>query len=302
MAQFKEYNNGNYAGFVVIEIEQIPVSELLDADPEKASAMNRKVFHQMLTVFQKRGIYGKTSIELLFAGVPADEQIVRSRVRIFLILREIGNDPAVIRSRLDSLSDVFCTELENQLFTIRLLDDEQELDSFFNVLGSIGAAKRISVAKNDRVCFVPILNGEPLYYLDIVEPGETSAQERITNAIAGYEHCAVSIQLIPTEYRSEEVTMISHISSVLSAIEGEMRYRQGMQLDPSLQAVSESYRAFMENETEPAFYANILIYASGEEGYDLANKVIHTVEEDKVRANALGFSDVPSVSAPHENF
>lgn len=194
-------------------------------------------------------------LEFLWTCEKVDNQLFKSRIRIFCILRKIlssaGNNEieVIINGLKNSLSEMH--------FGIRELDDTD--NEFIKIINKINTDCIYSVVKNEQ-CVRNINSIYPYYYMDVIPSPNNSNFNSLINSMSQFEDCAISFQLFPTRLTQQESYMINEVSSELTAIANGTVVNGQPYKDVLATEPSKIYAYFNERRNSPLFLYNILIF------------------------------------------
>lgn len=293
MVKIVKLLNSRFVGFVVAEITSIPRFELIEATLDKANYANQVFASQLLSDFHRRMESNNSAYELLFVGTGVSNQTYKAQVRIYLIIRQIGSNQAVIEQSIYDAAQSLKNDYEEKNFTIEFLSSDEELEEFEKTLKNTDTSKVLAISKKESAVENSMSASGYTYFTEVVEPSEFINTCSITNALSQYPYSVVSIQIIPTYYTQQEVAAIEESKSFLSYYASDVRYRQGIQLDSSIQEIIDAYNYYSDAEKDFIFYFNFVVYAKSNYAFDLANKLINTIETpDKAAGCKLEIVDI----------
>lgn len=304
-SDYTRLNNGKYSVYKIAEITAVPYFELLHQDLDRANYYNQVFSTQLVSSLHKRAELNNTAFELLWCSMGVTNQTYKAQVKFYLIARQIDDDLTRLLECLDNTMISIINDFEDKNFSIRLLDNPNEINDFMSFLARVNTTKVLAVAKKERAVmsqFGPA--GGLLYYTDVVEPSEDINMTAITNVMTQYPDSAISMQIIPTSYNQNELLAIEQINNYLNMYAGNIRFRQGLQIDSNAQALIKAYEYYIEAAREEIFYFNFIIYSRENSAFDLAHKLINLIElEGKATGSCLEFVDISQKGfSPAANF
>ena len=272
--------DGRVVGAAVAEVTAVPYYELLYKDLDRACGLNQQLFNQLATGFCRETEKNTSSLEFLWQSVPVQNQTYAAQVRQYIIIRTIGSGDQAVRTAIGRQMDHIATELRAKNFEVQILDSDEALDGFLAQLRTADTQSVIAVGKKERFAQTMMNYNSCLYYTDVLEPSEGQNIAELTNALSSYPNSVVSLQLIPTAYVPEELAMFEQGRIFMSSYITNMRFRQGIQADANMQAISSCYDRLVASESEPLFYYNFMAYSSRGSAMSLAGKIIDVMEKE----------------------
>lgn len=293
MVKTLELANGMFISMAVAEVTAVPFYELFSKDLDRANYMNQVLFTQILQSMHRKSDIENTSFEFLFQSVEVDNQTYKAQVRLYIIIRRIGNDKRDTESfALDMVSSIK-NDLEDKSFSVSVFDAESEYDDFEKTLHTTNCSKVLSVSKKEKAIGNAISANGLMYYNDVIEPSENTNIATLTNTLTQYPGSVISMQIIPTKYDIQELYGIEESKNFLAHYVSEIRYRQGIRVDANTQMVVDAYDYYSQANNELLFLYNFIVYSEDSSAVDLANKLMDSVEaEGKATGSAIDIVDV----------
>ena len=186
MVKTLELANGMFISMAVAEVTAVPFYELFSKDLDRANYMNQVLFTQILQSMHRKSDIENTSFEFLFQSVEVDNQTYKAQVRLYIIIRRIGNDKRDTESfALDMVSSIK-NDLEDKSFSVSVFDAESEYDDFEKTLHTTNCSKVLSVSKKEKAIGNAISTNGLMYYNDVIEPSENTNIATLTNTLTQY--------------------------------------------------------------------------------------------------------------------
>lgn len=285
--------NGMFVCMAVAEVTAVPFYELFSKDLDRANYLNQVLFTQTLQAMHRKSDTENAAFEFLFQSTAVDNQTYKAQVRLYVIVREIGGDQAATEaSVLDRISSLK-NDLEDKNFSVCVLDTPGEYDAFESSLSKTNCSRVLSVSKKEKAAANAFSANGLMYYNDVVEPSENTNIATLTNALTQYPQSVISMQIIPTRYRPQELYGIEQGKSFLAHYVSELRYRQGIRVDANTQMIVDAYDYYSQANNELLFLYNLVVYSEYSSAADLANKLMDAVEtEGKATGSALDLVDI----------
>ncbi len=273
-----ELENGKYVSMAAAEVTAVPYYESIGADLDKANIRNQILFTRLLQTIHGKGGDESISYELLFNSIPVNNQTYKAQVVLYIIVRRIGNDREENEIKTRNALSVFRNDLAENNYSVFVFEKPEDYIELEEGLASVDCERVISVSKKEKIVSSLLYPNGMIYYNDVVDASENINPSGLTNTLTLYPNSAVSIQIIPTQYRNEERLMIENSKIIVNTLVGEMRMRQGFMIDSSTQRVVDAFDYYSNSIHEKIYQFNCVVYAKSNAAVDLANKLIATVE------------------------
>lgn len=288
-----ELANGMFVSMIVAEVTSVPFFELFSKDIDRANYMNQVLFTEILQSIYRKSEPENTSFEFLFQSIPVSNQTYKAQVRLFVIVRKIGEIQTENEAFLDDIMVGIRNDMEDKNFVVNIYDSEDEYQSFEKSLDLTTCERVLSVSKTEKAIGNGLFANGLMYYNDVVEPAENVNTVSLTNALTQYPGSVISLQIIPTKYQVQEVYAVEQTRSFLARCVSEMRYRQGVRVDANTQKIVDAYDYYSAANNEQKYLYNFVIYSEYSSAIDLANKLMSAAEEEgKATGSALDIVDV----------
>lgn len=274
-----ELSDGQFAGALSLEIVSIPnVSILGGGDDEsdkigkaQVAAHRRDAENLLAQVFQscKNAASGDVSIEILWVTNEAVNQAYRANIRLFIILRMIQGDIHLLESGLESLCATFRSALTLGKYEFR----EVSFDQVKGVLDIVDIETCRAFVKEETVSALQNQMLPECFSFDRI-PTSDQDLSRICNALIDYPGCALSLQLIPTAFTSQEVVSIDRMATSLGTLSKGIRDQAMGNIAFALaEKEAELYKYYSDRKNSPLFSYNILVMGRS----DAVNTVFNSV-------------------------
>mgnify|MGYP001258237517 CR=1 FL=1 len=290
-----ELANGKSIGMAIAEVTTIPFYELFDKDMERANKLNQVLFSQLISSFHRKSVANYTALELLWQSEEVDNQTYKAQVKLFIIVRKIGEDVNELIASIGNMMQSIKNDLEEKNFVTNIFSSDHEFEDFELSFVHMNTRKVISVSKREKAVVNLMSANGLMYYNDVLFPDENSNTVSISNALTQYPNSAISLQIIPTAYTAQEIIAIEESKNFLNHYVSNIKFTQGIRVDANTQAIVDAYDYYSNANNEQLFYYNFVIYSLPNNVDDLANKLIDTTEvDDKAMASGFEITDVSS--------
>ncbi|MBE6857679.1 MAG: ATP-binding protein [Ruminococcus sp.] len=287
---------GGCIAYTVAEITAVPYYELINRDAEKACRMNQLSFTRFLSGLFRASETDKVSYEIIFQSIPVTNQTYSAQVKMFFVIRKMGDNPQELIQFVKDTADNFRIDLEANNFSVEFFDSDEAYDEFMESLGKADCSCASAIAKTERAMSSMFSENGLLYFNNAIIPTENVNVTLLTNTMTQYPGSVISLQIIPTEYNDTEKLSLQQSQTMLSYYIGEMRRQQGMMpLDASTQTIASAFDYYTSAFSEANAYYNFVVYSSPYSINALCNKIISTIEDESASlGNALEIVNLSS--------
>ena len=130
MVKTLELANGMFVSMAVAEVTSVPFYELFAKDLDRANYSNQVLFTQILQAMHRKSDTENTAFEFLFQSIGVDNQTYKAQVRLYIIVRKIGDVKFSNESFILDMMSSIKNDLEDKNFSVSVLDTEEEYSSF----------------------------------------------------------------------------------------------------------------------------------------------------------------------------
>ena len=203
-------SDGRTIGSAVYEITSVPnIDESSDAEASVSSI--EVIFQQTIKEFHKLGSDGRCCAELLWLTETTEGQSVHSRVRLFLVVRQIDSNESMTERKIAAIVSLFNTNLSNARYELQAVS----LDQLSERLNKIEFCSLYGIVKSEK-CVGTMTSIYLYYFCDVLPSGNTDNFTSILAELSQHDGCAVSFQLFPTCFSQQEIYVLREQASVLS--------------------------------------------------------------------------------------
>ena len=279
--------DGSCAAYTIAEITKVPYYELIHRIPEKACEMNQVFFTQLLLGIFRASEPENTSFEILFHSIPVTDQTYAAQVRMYFVIRKIGNNSEELVDFINNLSVSIKNDMERQNFSVEFMETEEEYADFFASLKNVDSSSCAAISKKDMI--INSMFGGMVYFNDAIITTDNVNITAITNTMTQYPNSVISLQVIPTSYHDVEKASLMQVNSMLEYYIGELRRLHGMMpLDAGTQSLSDAFRYYLSAFNDNNVYYNLMVYSPPTSIDTLCNKLISMIENETIKtSNAL---------------
>lgn len=274
---YYELADNRYLGMSVFEISSFPGSISANTNLQENCEKIVDTFQQILSETH-RMVSQSVCLELLWLTEKAENQIFRSKIRIFCVLRKLGSDKESIAYMLENIERNYVTTLSAMLFGVRT--EESVNQDLMNMLGQVDDSCVYSVVKSER-CLGNANSIYPYYFCDVIPGHNVSNFNALISELSQQKNCCVSFQLFPVQMTTEEITIINEVVGELGRITSGMMINRELYRDSAAGEPLKAYNYYNERRNEPYFLYNILVFGERACCVSLATKVISHLQRGK---------------------
>lgn len=256
IASIYELNDNRFLGCAIAEITGFPPEDSEDGTKEHAVQQNAAAFQQAIQEFYQLGSDASSCAELLWIPVPAEQQVIRSRIRLFLVLRKIGPVQESVRADLESMQSSFRTILTSQHYEMADVSIE---DGMQELIAGIDTSCTYALIKRDNVV-AGVGSPFPYYYCDVLPSKSADSFSALIAILCQSEHCALSFQLFPSGFSSDEKVYLNNQASALSQIASGFMNAGQMFRDDTAATPAKVMSYYAARENSALFQYNILVF------------------------------------------
>ena len=296
-----QINSGEYIGIYILQIKTIPHISILtdDSTIQGQELVTAKLGHDMagmLTeIYQSyKDVYVQTgkspdiSIELVWISEPVTNQPYNANISLYFVLRGIHRQESTCRDMIDILSKMIKANLDSSKYEYSAID----VSRYSFLFQKIHTDEIRAIIKEERIEDLQNSYFPACYAFDML-PFEYPDLSRIANILTTYPNCAVSFQLIPTFYNSEELNELSRVNQAISMLSHGIADRQmGNVSISAADKLSRVYHYYSEHKSRALFNYNILVYGDKSATTSIATRVLGQLSMTKGSAPNLGFVNI----------
>jgi hypothetical protein len=276
--QTKELADSRSVGFGVFEIASFPMLEGSAKETEIELEQAYNMFLHTAQEFYKLGQNANTVAEILWITEKAEKQTFRSRIRVFCVVRRIGDQSPALKTDIERLLEHFSLAFSSKQFNIA---KDGVFADFTRLLNGINKDCLFSVLKSEK-CAGNAASMYPYYYTDVVPANNTDNFASIIAAMSRYENCAVSFQLFPAQLTPQEKVYLNEVTGELGRLTGGVFMQQrGMYRDMAAEEPYAVLSAYQERANSPLFLYNILVFGERADCVNLAGKIVSLLQSGK---------------------
>ena len=272
--------NGEMIALGAIEITSIPhisiiddrqnaITEIVDKYKNEMGSMLTEIYQAYKSMSIACGYSKDISVELLWATQPVANQPYNAQIRLFIVARAIDNDTSLAVAGVETLLKLCQSTLNLQKYEFQEITYSTLSEIVSGITdNNIRAIVKEEKAENLQNQLLPFC-----YSYDRL-PISNNDLSRIVNVLIDYPNSAVSMQLIPSFFASEEIAEIDRITQALDTLrKGVMDHGIGNISFALAEKHADVYRYYSENKTSALFTFNVLIYADDSAISNISSRV-----------------------------
>lgn len=281
---------------VFYKILSIPDKSLFSNDKDNIDGQIKNHFRSLISEIFIQSRCDRSCIRIAFSSDGKDQSL---NIYIVCINCDL-NTHKQIESFLFSLNYEF----------VKLNEDES--NSVAENINRILSDEIIAVVKSEQMIFTPYAYTQYYYYTDTIKVTNNSVLDDYSSIISGIDRCpesVVCIDLIPTNYLSNEAFALQELMTSLEQIKQGYFYAGQMMRDPSAEKPLDCYKNFNTHSSNGLFKYNLLVASKNQgQAMSLASQLASLIQsscDDSVklellrvqeeRIKALSFVDFPFI-------
>ena len=276
--RYFELDDNRYLGMNLFEIYSLPNKNVISSNDKEAYEKLAKEFEQMLSEIHKL-IGDGTCLEVLWVTDEASNQPIRSYIRMFFVIRKIGNNKSTIEYSIENTKAGIISSLSALQFGI----NEEDYDTVIGLLSNVNRESVFSIAKSER-CISNSNSLYPYYYTDVLPHKNSNSFQSLMAAMSQSTNCSISFQLFPTSFSAEEIYMINEVTSELSRIAAGTFVNYEMYRDEAAAEPLKTFAYYNNHANGALFTYGIHVFGERSVCANLATKIISLLQsgEEKI--------------------
>lgn len=273
-----ELTNGETVGLCAIEITAIPHLSILQKRFSESTNIDIEYKHDMARllseVYQSFKNSGNNchdiSLEILWSTQAVKNQPYKASIALHVIIRVIGSSNTDIEHMLLSLSQVFKATLDFGKYNYR----DVSVGTLSSCVQRISNQTVRAIVKNERLENLQNSILPFCFAFDRI-PETENDMSRIVSSLIDYPDCAISMQLIPVTYSSEEAAAIDSNTQMLDTLsKGIMEQGAGSISFALAEKHAETYKYYSRSKNNAQFAYNLLVYGPESASNSIATRIL----------------------------
>ncbi|MDR2731830.1 MAG: ATP-binding protein [Fibromonadaceae bacterium] len=297
LVSITELANGERIGLGAVEITTVPHLSILQkrfsANANIDTEYKQDMARLLSEVFQN---YKNTSngcqdisLEILWTTQEVKNQPYKASINLHIIIRAIGSNDADIENTIKSLMQICKATLDFGKYDYR----DADINELVSRVRNINNQSVKAVVKSERL---ENLQNNMLPYCFAFDklPETENDLSRIVSSLIDYPNCAVSFQLMPVTYSTEETTAIDRNVQMLDTLsKGIMEQGVGNISFALAEKHAETYKYYSRNKNTAEFAFNVLVYGTPSETNTIATRILAQLNNSsELRIISLSTDDV----------
>ena len=279
MATYKLQDN-RYLVIRLFEIASFPAFGIVNSDFTKACEKVSESFVRLLNeVYNLSG--DSVCLEILWATEKAVNQLFKSRIRVFCVIRVIGQSEQQATYELDNIYSNLRSALSFLQYNLQeTAPDDKDL---FTFLDAADNKSLLAVVKGEK-CVSNSNSIYPYYYSEVIPFKNNTNFQSFISALSETENCCVSFQLFPAKLTNDERYLFNEVSAELTSILRGRNINGMMYRDPLAEIPSKVYEYYNEKAAGSFYTYNILTFGDRASCVSMATKIISLLQagSDKI--------------------
>lgn len=251
-------NNGNFAASSVFEVLSVPSAKMINDDEREAIESTQTSFNSLISELHKICNANTTAIELLWVSEEVKNQTFKSKVHIYVVLRNIGANPQLLEKELVGIQETMCASLNKMKFAtqnVKLTGSD-----FSNLIKCVDCSTMFSFVKREEVV-ENSFSANGYYKWNILNTESADDMSGFVNEMSKHTNCAVSFHIIPTMLSIEETKSLVVISNLYQQMAIGNR---DIVRNTSINMPIKSIEYNILNSQKPMFYYGICVFGESD--------------------------------------
>ena len=267
-------SNNEHIGLGIIEIVSVPSVKILsDKYPDSQSmavGYKKDMGNLLAQVYQRyKMIPHDIALELLWTTHPVVNQPFKAKIRLFLLVRAIGNDYDTVAKNINAVLQICKTTLDLQKYDYK----DFSYDELLPVVKGIDGQAICAIVKEERLENLQNPVMPVCYAFDQIPTSETD-MSKVVNTLINYPDCAMSFQLIPAVYSLNETQELDKMTQMLDTLHKGITEQGVGNISFSLaEKQALTYKYYAQNKGSALFNFNILIYGKQDAVQNISTSV-----------------------------
>ncbi|MDF2854627.1 MAG: putative ATPase [Neobacillus sp.] len=292
-----ELTNGERIGLGAIEIITVPHLSILqkryaaaaNIDSEYKQDMSRLLSEVFQNYKNTANGCKDISLELLWSTQGVKNQPYNASITLHIIIRAIGSNDVDIENTIMSLMRICKATLDFGKYDYR----DVNIDELTSRVRNINAQSVKAVVKSERL---EVLHNQlmPFCFAFDKIPVTENDLSRVVSSLIDCPGCAVSFQLIPVIYSSEEASTVDSNAQMLDTLsKGVMDQGIGNVSFALAEKHAATYKYYSYNKNTAQYAFNVLVYGTPSETNSIATRILAQLNNtSELRIISLSADDV----------
>lgn len=298
-----QINSGEYIGFSVLKIRTIPHVSILTDDvsatnqdrilseaARNMSILLTEVYQLYKDSFTRNGETSDMALDLTWVTEAVTNQPFKARIDLFVAVRAINRNSSTAQKLAEDMTALVTSALDAGRYEF----ERVAVAEYFSRLSNVTRGTAQALVREERVedlqnQFLPVS-----YAYDLL-PVDYPDLSRIAGILIANPDCAVSFQLIPTHFTSDELAELNRTNQFISMLSHGVNDRQVGNLSISAaEKVAELFKYYSDNKSRALFAYNIVIYGDHLALTSIGPRVMGQISTSKTTTPNLKLVDLPA--------
>ena len=261
-----ELENGEFNGIDIMEIFEIPDISILAKESSEVKEFvqkHKKEFETLITEFFfgcKQDFSNQYqnqdyALSLVFKSEKVENQTYNANVRIYMIIRAIGNNKEYLNKRIEELKTTIKTSLESSKYGVIEVENSKSL---IEQISKIACKNKRVITKDYQVNSLQNAYLPECFGFDKI-PNKNENFTKIISTLMQYPDSEIIIDLIPTILNENEINSLEIYSNTLDTIAKGVPGPEGFTANILAEKPLNTYQYYESNKYGVLFAYNILI-------------------------------------------
>lgn len=269
-------SDGRYIGVGIIEITAFPSFSIYKENQETVLKKNHDAFFQTLREFHRFAVNKTMCLEMLWITEKVENQVVKSRVRVSIIIRDIASDKRKVENDISSFENSVFPLLQSRSYQYNTNNE----DELMVLLGGVCPESTFSVVKSERISG-NMYSPYPYYYCDILPSANYDNFELLIANLGQIENCCVAFQIFPTRLSRNEFTFLNEQVAELARLSKGFFDSKDYIQDHSAAEPQRVLGNYLEKAQSALFQYNILVFGHRSDCMSLSSRIISLLQAGK---------------------
>lgn len=252
-------SNKKYVGCNVFEVLSVPTSKMIADDENSSFKVLKNSFNRLMSELHKICNANETTIEILWLSKETKNQTFKSKIHMYVVLRNIGNECALVEQALSELQETTISSLNKMKFATKCV--ELVSSEFSHLVKSVDCSGMYSFVKREGVVGNSFSYGG-YYAWNILNTESSDDFSGFISELSKHTNCAVSFYVIPTVLSAAEINTLNEVTAIYQRVLSGYVDSNRMVRDESVNLPLKSIQYSLSNSQKPLFYYGICVFGN----------------------------------------
>ena len=134
---------------MIDEVVSVPSAKMINDNEKEAVESVQGSFNRLVSELHKICNFNSTAIEILWVSEEVKNQTFKSKLHMYVVLRNIGVNPQVLETEVNGIQETMCATLNKMKFAtqnVELVDSE-----FSELIKNVDCSTMFSCVKREEV-------------------------------------------------------------------------------------------------------------------------------------------------------